>query len=75
MDPAIDWFDIAEIIDKTSAKISPIFNNTLLSRYSRPTNIIFDNGNNFKKDFLHFHKDFSIKSTRTIIKSPQVNSM
>ena len=75
MDPAIDWFDIAEIIDKTSAKISQIFNNTLLSRYSRPRNVIFDNGNNFKKDFLPFHKDFSIKSPRTIIKSPQVNSM
>ena len=53
VDPATGWFEIAEILtDKTSARISQIFNNTWLSRYPRPRKVIFDNGNEFKKDFL-----------------------
>ena len=42
VDPATVWFDIAEIPDKTSARISQIFNNTWLSRYPRPRKVIFD---------------------------------
>ena len=69
MDPATDWFEIAGITDKTSARISQIFNNTWLSRYHGPRKVIFDNGNEFKKDFLPLLKDFSIKPTPTTIKN------
>ena len=65
MDPATYWFEIAEITDKTSARISQIFNNTLLSRYPRSGKVIFDNGNEVKKDFLPLLKEFSIKPTPT----------
>ena len=44
VDPATGWFEIAEITDKTSARISQIFNNIWLSRYPRPRKVIFDNG-------------------------------
>ena len=44
VDPATGWFEIAEITDKTSARISQIFNK-ILSRYPRSRKVIFDNGN------------------------------
>ena len=46
-----------------------------MSRYPRPRNVIFDNGNEFKKDFLPLLRDFSIKPTPTTIKNPQANSI
>ena len=75
VDPATGWFEIAEIPDKTSARISKIFNSTWLARYPRPRKVIFDNGNEFKKDFLPLLKDFSIKPTPTTIKNPQANAI
>ena len=52
VDPATGWFEITDIPDKTSDRISQIFNSTWLARYPRPREVIFDNGNEFKKDFL-----------------------
>ena len=75
IDPATGWFEITEIPDKSSARISQIFNSTWLARYPRPQKIIFDNGNEFKKDFLPLLKDFAIKPTPTTIKNPQANAI
>ena len=75
VDSAIWWFEIAKITDKTSSRISQINNNTWLSRYPRPRKIIFDNGNEFKKDYFPLIKNFSIKPTPTSIKNPQANSI
>ena len=76
VDPATGRFEIAEIPDKTSARISQIFNNTWLSHYPRLRKIIFDNGNEFKKDLLLLlSRDFSIKPSPTTIKNPQANSI
>ena len=75
VDPATNWFEIAEITDKTSTRISQIFNNTWLSWYPRPRKVIFDNGNEFKKDFSPLLRDFSIKNSPTFIKNPQANSV
>ena len=73
LDPAIGLFEVADITDKTSARISQIFNNILLSRYPRLRMIIFDNGNEFKKDFFHLLNDFIIQPTPITINNPQVN--
>ena len=45
VDLATGWFEIAKITDKTSAKISQIFNNTWVSYYQRHRKVIFDNVN------------------------------
>ena len=89
VDPATGWFDIAEVpyysiddvkennndyIDKSSARISQIFEQTWLSRYPRPKRIIFDNGSEFKMHFLTLLKDFDIKPTPTTAENPQGNS-
>ena len=73
VNPGTGWFEIAEINHKTSARISQIFVNTWLSHYLRPRKVIFDNENEFMKDFLHLLKAFSSKHTPTTIKNPQTN--
>ena len=75
IDPATGWFEVTKIPEKNSARISQIFNNTWLSRYPRPQKVIFDNGNEFKKDFLPLLKDLAIKPTPTTIKNPQANAI
>ena len=89
IDPATGWFEIAEVpafdiedvkrgnhelIDKTSARISQVFNQIWLSRYPRPRKVVFDNGSEFKKDFLTLLKDFDVKATLTTVENPQANS-
>ena len=89
LDPVSGWFEIAEvpsyivddiknidkeIIDKSSARISRLFDQIWLSRYPRPRRVIFDNGSEFKKDFIPLLKDWAIKPKCTTIKNPQSNS-
>ena len=62
------------VIDKSSARISRLFNQVWLSRYPRPKTVVFDNGSEFKKDFVPLLKDFSIKPKCTTVKNPQANS-
>ncbi len=75
IDPATGWFEITEIPEKSSAIISHIFNSTWLACYPWPRKVIFDNGNEFKKDFLHLLHDFATESTPTTIKNPQANAI
>ena len=57
IDPAMGWFEITEVpylddlVNKSSAQISQIFNNTWLAWYPRPVYCIYDNSSKFK---LHF---------------------
>ena len=59
IDPATGWLDIVEIptydldgftngnddyIDKSSARVSQLFNTTWLCRYPHPQKVMFDNG-------------------------------
>ena len=89
IDPATGWFEIAQVptfnvedvkdnnveyISKTSARISQLFNNTWLSRYPRPHKVIFDNGSEFKRDFVPLLNDFDIKPVCTTVKNPQANA-
>ncbi len=90
IDPVTGWFEIVEVpnyivedvenkttretVDKTSARISRLFDQVWLSRYPRPRRVIFDNGSEFKKDFVPLLKDWSIKPKATTIKNPQSNS-
>ena len=89
IDPATGWFEIAEVpyfktvdtegtsmrhIDKTSARISLLFKKHWLDRYPRPQTVIFDNGSEFKKNFIPLLQDFSIKPKVTTVKNPQANA-
>jgi Integrase core domain. len=89
IDPASGWFEIAEVptydleevkagnkeyIDKTSARISQLFNNYWLSRYPLPVEVVYDNGSEFKKDFQPLIEDFNIKPKCTTVENPQANA-
>ena len=77
IDPATGWFEIAEVpdTDKTSARISRLFDQVWLSRYPRPRKVLYDNGSEFKKNFQPLVKDFAVKATCTSIKNPQSNAI
>ena len=47
----------------------------MAGKTSKTTEFVFDNGNEFKKDFLPLLKDFAIKPTPTTIKNPQANAI
>jgi Integrase core domain. len=52
-----------------------MFNQVWLSHYPRPNKVIFDNGSEFKKNFVPLLKDFTIKPTVTTTKNLQSNAV
>ena len=67
INPATGWFEIFKVptyvlnevmgvndeyIDKSSATVIQLFNNTRISTYSRPCKVVFDNGSEFKNTSL-----------------------
>ena len=69
IDPSTGWFEIVEVpsVNKTLACISRLFNQIWLNRYPRPKQVQFDNGSEFKKDFIPLLKDFGVKPKPTSI--------
>ena len=62
-------------MDKSSARISQIFDQIWLSRYPRPKRVIIDNGVEFKKDFIPLTEDYGVKVVTTTIKNSQANAI
>ena len=86
---ATSWFKIVEIltfyldevtegndeyIDKSSARVSNMFNNTWIFIYPLPHKVVFDNGYEFKRYFTTLIRDFNIKPVLTTVKNPQANA-
>ena len=89
IDPDTGWFEIVNIptfelkevalgndeyIDKSSARVFQLFENTWLRRYPRPRKVVFDNGSKFKWDFTLLLNYFNIKTVLTSVKNPQANA-
>ena len=77
----ITTFDLEEVTigngkytDKSSARVSQLFNSTWLCRYPCPRKVVFDNGSEFKQDFTPLLKEFDIKLVLTSVNNPQVNA-
>ena len=83
-DPTKGWFEIVEVlkfelnevmggndeyIDKSSDRVSQLFNNIFICRYPRPQKVLFENGSDFKRDFTPLMKDLDIKPVLTTIKN------
>ena len=90
IDPTMDWseiinvlmFDLDEImssngeyIENSYSRVSHIFNNTWICRYPSQQNAVFDNGSEFKRDFIPLLKYLDIKPVLTTIKNPQYNAL
>ena len=77
IDSVMGWFEISEvpIIYQSSDRICQIFNEVWLSRYPRPRKVSFNNGSEFKWNFIPLLKDFDVKPTCTAIKNLQSNAI
>ena len=63
-----------ECIDKSSARVSQLFNNTWICRCSRPRKAVLDNGSEFKRYLTTLLKGFNIKPVLTLIQNPQAKA-
>jgi hypothetical protein len=66
---------IEEIFDKTSEHIAWLVNKMWLSRYPRCHYIVYNNGSEFKLNFIFLCVTYGIKRKPTTIKNPQVNAI
>ena len=89
INPYTGWFEIFKVtkyelddgtgvnddcIDKSSSRVSHLFNNKWINIHPRPCKFVFDNGYEFKWDFNTFINDFDIKPVLTTIKNLQANA-
>ena len=76
IDPATGWFEMKEIPNKDSGTIANIIEQTWLTRYPWPTQIIFDRGKEFMGEFTRMvQDDYGIKKKPTTTRNPQANSI
>lgn len=63
------------IMDKSSARMSQLFDQVCLSQYPCPKRVLLDNGSELKLDFLQLLQDYGIKAVTTSVKNPQSSSI
>ncbi len=76
IDPATGWFEMVEIHDKTAVNIAEKVQQTWLTRYPRPSEIIYDKGTEFMAEFGEMiENDYGIKQRGISKRNPQANSI
>ena len=76
IDPATGWFEISEIPNKESHTVAEAVEQTWLSRYPWPTQIILDRGTEFMRDFTRMiREDYGIKKKPITARNPQANAV
>ena len=51
IDPATGWFEMKEIKDKTAINVADVVEQTWLTGYPWPTQIVYDKGTEFLAEF------------------------
>jgi transposase InsO family protein len=76
IDPATGWFEMREIPNKEAFTIASIVEQTWLTRYPWPTEVIFDRGKEFMGEFARMiQEDYGITKKPTTTRNPQANSI
>ena len=76
IDPATGWFEIKQVDNKESHTVSEAVEQTWLTRYPWPTNIILDRGTEFMGEFKRMIKeDYGIKKRPITARNPQANAI
>ena len=76
IDPATGWFEIKEVKDKEAFTVATVVEQTWLTRYPWPTEIVFDRGNEFMGEFAQMvSNDYGIKRKPTTVRNPQANAI
>jgi transposase InsO family protein len=76
IDPVTGWFEIAEIPTKSADVVINVLEQTWLTRYPRPAEIIMDRGREFYAEVQHTLKhDYGITRKLITTRNPQANAM
>ena len=76
IDPATGWFEIAPWSKRSSIKIANIVEQQWFARYPKPTQVTFDQGTEFMKDFCSMLDDeYHIKRKPNTTHNPQANTI
>ena len=76
IDPATQWFEMAEIHDKEPATIANTVETTWLTRYPWPQEVIYDQGTEFLGEFARMlEEDYPIRARPTTTRNPQANAV
>ena len=76
IDPVIGSFEIAQIPNKTAAKIADITKKTWFTCYPLPQQIVFDRSTKFMAEFAKMcQNDYSLKRKLITTRNPQSNAI
>ena len=76
IDPATGWFEMRQIKDKYAYTVANLVEQTWLTRYPWPTQITYDKGTEFMREFATMiENDYGIKRRGASIRNPQANSI
>ena len=76
IDPATGWFEIVEVTTKRADVVANAVEQTWLTRYPWPQNVVLDRGKEFMAEFSRMIKnDYGIKKKLITTRNPQVNSI
>ena len=76
IDPATGWFEMAPIVNKTTAEVADIAERTWFTRYPLPQKITFDRGTEFMAEFAKMcREDYGLKRKPITTRNPQANAI
>ena len=76
INPAIGWFEIAQIPNKTASEIADITEKTWFTRYPLSQQILFDRGTKFMDGFAKIcQNDYGLKMKPITTRNPHSNSI
>jgi len=76
IDPATGWFEMKEIPTKRADYIANLVEQTWLTRYPWPSQLVFDRGSEFMAEFTKMVKeDYGVKTKPITARNPQANSI
>ena len=76
IDPATAWFEIASIENKRADEISNVFEQTWLSKYPWPQEVVMDRGREFMGEVIPMlRNDYGITRKPITTRNPQANAM
>ena len=76
IDPATGWFEIVQIPNKRADEVSNLLEQTWLTRYPWPTQIVLDRGTEFMAEVINLiENEYGIIRKCITTRNPQANSM
>ena len=76
IDPAIGWFDMAQIPNKTDTEIADTTEKNWFTRYPLPQRIVFERSTKFMAEFAKMcQNNYDLKRKPITTRNPQSNAI